>query len=186
MLGGALVEFVGEDAEGKTRSTKQLCYVAKDIGNLYLSRTACEDLGLISQEFPSIGDFSKINVNSSNNKMFENYVVATNKCKKTEQGKCNCSLRKLPPQVPTKLPFPAVPENREKLRDWIISKYAASAFNQCEHQPLPLMKESPPIKLHIDPEAKPVAIHKARPIPIHWRESVKKELERDLRIGVLE
>ena len=69
---------------------------------------------------------------------------------------------------------------------WIIDKYASSAFNQCEHQPLPLMKGSPPIKLHVNPEAEPVAIHKARPVPVHWRDKVLAELERDVRIGVLE
>ena len=43
-----------------------------------------------------------------------------------------------------------------------------------------------PLQLHVDPEAAPVACHKVVPVPLHWREQVKADLERDVRIGVLE
>ena len=99
---------------------------------------------------------------------------------------CSCPVRELPPPFPSKLPFPAVAANREKLKQWIIDRYSSSAFNQCEHQRLPLMKGSPPIKLHVNENARPVAIHMTRPVPIHWMEQVLSELERDVRIGVLE
>ena len=120
----------------------------------------------------------------SKNKDDEAYVVTpSNLCKNSHgstkssvQGSiwvCTCPGRELPPSVPKILPFPASPENREKLKGWILQHYASSAFNHCEHQPLPLMRDSPPINLHVDPNAKPIAIHKARPVPIHWREQVK-------------
>ena len=96
------------------------------------------------------------------------------------------SKRETPPPVPRDLPFPAIAKNRERLREWILNKYASSAFNQCDHQPLPLMRDSPPIQLHVDPTVKPYAIHKPRPVPIHWRDQVKAEVDRDVRIGVLE
>jgi hypothetical protein len=48
------------------------------------------------------------------------------------------------------------------------------------------MQSSPPLELHIDPNANPVATHKPRPIPIHWMRDVKAQLDEDVRLGVLE
>ena len=43
-----------------------------------------------------------------------------------------------------------------------------------------------PLQLHIDPKAKPVAVHKPALVPIHWQDKVYSDLERDYQIGVLE
>ena len=51
--------------------------------------------------------------------------------------------------------------------------------------PLPLMA-GPPLQLHIDPSATPVAVHKVAQEPLHWRAQVKEDIERDVRLGVLE
>ena len=48
------------------------------------------------------------------------------------------------------------------------------------------MMTGPPMKLLIDPEAKPFAVHKPIPIPVHWQEDVYAGLEQDCRLGVLE
>ena len=48
------------------------------------------------------------------------------------------------------------------------------------------MKSNPPLKLHVDPNAKPVAVHTPAQVPLHWREAVKKGLDRDVQLGVLE
>ena len=180
LLGGLLVTFIGEDCLGNMKTSKQLCYVADNIDGVFLSRSACVDLGLIDKNFPTVGTFNSPNLSAmsksnSENKNYESYKFSTanngkNKCSK---GACVCPRRELPPPVPTALPYPAVPENRENIKNWILEHYSSSAFNQCEHQPLPLMKDSPQIKLHIDPNARPVAIHKPRPVPIHWRDQSK-------------
>ena len=60
------------------------------------------------------------------------------------------------------------------------------AFNCCEHQKLPLMKGSPPLKLHIDHAAPPIAVHVPAQVPLHWQLPVKAGLDRDCRLGVLE
>ena len=49
-----------------------------------------------------------------------------------------------------------------------------------------MMRGSPPLKLHIDPNAKPIAVHKFSPVPVHFEEAVKNELDRDVKMGVLE
>ena len=89
--------------------------------------------------------------------------------------------------IPSSLPPGLSASNKDlpALKQWLLDHYAASTFNTCEHQPLPLMK-CEPLELHVDPEAKPIAVHKPGLVPIHWQEQVYKDLERDVRIGVLE
>ena len=78
-------------------------------------------MGLIGQEFPRIGDFSVIN--DVCNKSYESYsaVLSNNQTSKgLDLTGCDCPKRELPPPVPKRLPYPATPENREKIRDWIL------------------------------------------------------------------
>ena len=43
-----------------------------------------------------------------------------------------------------------------------------------------------PMRLYVDPDAKPVAVHRPAVVPIHWEEEVYRDLERDVRRKVLE
>ena len=83
------------------------------------------------------------------------------------------------------MPYPPTEDNLDKLQNWLLDYYKSSTFNVCEHQPLPMMS-GPPMKLTIKPDAKPFAVHKPIPIPVHWQEDVYNGLERDCRLGVLE
>ena len=135
---------------------------------VFLSKRACRDLGIIGEEFP------------------RQVAKCTAVDDEDDTGeRCSCPKRELPPPPP-RLPFPAIPENVEKLENFIKEYYASSAFNRCERQPLPVMNGSPPCRLFVDPEAKPVAIHKSRPVPVHWQKKAKSDLDRDVRLGVLE
>ena len=67
----------------------------------------------------------------------------------------------------------------------MVEHYSASAFNQCTHQELPLMKDAPPLRLHVDPSARPVACHRPGNVPVHLLETVKSGLDRNVRTGVL-
>ena len=87
--------------------------------------------------------------------------------------------------MPTKLPYAPTEENIPKLKEWLLDYYGSTAFNTCEHQELPLMTGEP-LRLHVDPNAKPYAVHKPATVPIHWQEQVHNDLERDVRLGVLE
>ena len=55
----------------------------------------------------------------------------------------------------------------------------------CTHQELPKLK-GPPMHIMINSAAKPVAIQKAIPVPLHYEEQVKLDLQRDVRLGVIE
>ena len=91
-----------------------------------------------------------------------------------DDEKCSCPKRTLPPTDKPVLPCAPTKENLPILKKYILDRYASSAFNTCQHQPLPLMKSNPPLKLHVDPNAKPVAVHTPAQVPLHWREAVKK------------
>ena len=49
-----------------------------------------------------------------------------------------------------------------------------------------MINNAPPLKLFVDDEKTPVAVHKAAPILIHWNDKVKRELDSDVAMGVVE
>ena len=117
-------------------------------------------------------------------------VNQTKQVRHDDQGReladCGCLKRQPAPPPPSSPPFPILPENVGKIRDWILEYYAASSFNICPHQPLPLMTGQPPLRIHVREGTEPVAVHRPSTIPAHWLDQVKAELERDIALGVLE
>ena len=154
------------------RMSRQIVYITDSTDKLFLSMEACKDLGLIPDSFPSATPV-----------MTESSASCTTTC--LEEERCSCPLRQAPPPLPTSLPFPATEENREKLEQWLLDYYRSSTFNVCEHQTLPMMS-GPPMRLFIDEDATPVAHHSPIPVPIHWQEQVKADLDQDVRLGVIE
>ena len=146
-----------------------MVYFNTDTHKLYLSRSACVDLDLISKQFPAS------ETNDANAEIRQN-----------TRAPCGCLLRLPPPDTQSmEPPFPLTAENRLKIENYLKDQYASSAFNVCTHQPLPMMT-GPPMRLLIDPDAKPTAFHTPLTVPLHWMEEVKADLDRDVRLGVLE
>ena len=56
LLGGVLIKISGKDKEGNIRVSKQLAYVAEEVSRIFLSKQASEDLGIIGDTFPTIGE----------------------------------------------------------------------------------------------------------------------------------
>lgn len=170
ILGGVFIKV-----RGKTHSTRQICYIQNKDSKIYLSRHACENLGIIPKTFPQIGDVT--------------VLTETENAGCTETGhnkhRCTCPKRESPPPPPKTLPFAATPENRSKLKAWIMDRYKSSTFNTCENQELNKMT-GPPLKIDIDPNATPVAVHTPIPVPVHWKDQVKAQLDRDVKLGVIE
>ena len=181
LLGGMFLNISGMEKDGNTRVSKQLCYVSRYCSALFLSKAACRDLGNMDKKFPTIGNtehstVANLGEQEKDNKEFSGYGTKTEmklskakstiKCEHDKEMTCVCPRRSIAPDAPTALPFPATKDNHGKLQQWIIDRYSASAFNQCECQPLPLMTNSLPLKLYIDPQTKPVAIHCANPLPV--------------------
>ena len=149
--------------------TKQMTYITDSSDKLFLSREACVALGIIHNHFSQT-------------------LASTQQCThaihvhEPTTASCYCPKRQLPHPPPESLPFPATEENRDKLQQYLLSYYGSSTFNTCEHQQLPLMN-CPPLKLMVNPNAKPVAHHTPVPVPLHSREAVKQGLDQDLQRG---
>ena len=156
LVGGLLITISATGPEVTIRSGDHMCYISENVNRLFLSKAACRDLGIISENFPEVGAADNLN--------------SINKCDLVDPDKpdsCKCPKRVRTPDPPEKIPLPPVEENIPKLKQFILEWYGDSAFNCCEQQPFPLMKESPPMRLFADKEAKPVAFHKPFPIPLH-------------------
>ena len=167
ILGAAIVRLCGISKTGKQLQTRQILYVTDNADKLFISREACIALGMISKDFPTIGEMASLDMSSQPS------II------------CECPRRRPPPSRPTILPFPATQQNVPKLKQYLLDYYRSSTFNTCEHKPLPLM-EGPPMKLMVDKDATPVAHHTPVPVPLHWQEQVKADIDRDVSLGVQE
>ena len=88
------------------------------------------------------------------------------------------------PDRPEQPPFSATEENIPRLKAWLMEKFETSSFNISS---APMAKMSgPPMKIHVDPDARPIAIHKPISIPHHWQAQVKADLDRDVKLGIIE
>ena len=175
ILGAVILRLSGKSGSGKVIETAQICYVTDMIEGAYLSREACTTLGIIPSDFPRIGSATQQPMS----------VSSAAASPRDEECECSCPIRTKPPPLPTALPFLATDANRTALQNWILDRYRSSTFNTCECQTIPLM-EGPPLELHVDPEAKPIAVHKPIPVPLHWQQEVKESIDRDVKRGVLE
>ena len=188
IAGGILLTITGTNPlTGVSRCTRQLAYVSKLVSIPYLSKEACLDLGMIPKDFPSIGSCDNKNPTVKH----ASATALIGSCENTgvprsDDIPCNCPVRQMPSDIPPELPCAPTKENLPRIKQYILDRYASSGFNVCEHQPLPLMKDSPPLRLFVDEAAKPVAIHSPSAIPIHWAKDAKAGLDRDVRLGVVE
>ena len=169
ILGAVVLRFSGKSHSGQILETRQIVYVTSDTDKLFLSREACTALGMITENFPSVGEMNK----------------GDQAARITQHAPCDCPPPGKPPPKPTELPFPATEDNRESLQQWLLKYYKSSTFNTCEHQLLPLM-DSVPMRLMVDPKAEPVAHHTPVPVPLHWQDQVKAGLDQDVAQGVIE
>ena len=198
LVGGILIRITATNPKtGISCVTRQLAYVSKSVKSVYLSRDACEDLGTISSSFPEIGSVNTIQNAPAHHIDTIQYTIGriseTQILKCTNTGvigpddiPCSCPTRTLPQADPPVLPCEPTQANLPTLKQYIMERFKSSAFNCCERQPLPTMTGMPPMRLFVDPNAKPVAINNASPIPIHWKDAVKGGLDRDERLGVIE
>ena len=178
---GALLLRIRGTVSG-SRSALQIFYVADNVSRIYLSLSCLKSLGVLPPDFPRVAlAEDTLEVAAAEVRKCSNDGVVLQ-----GQQACKCPQRALPPSTPPSLPCPATPENLPELKQYLLDRYAPSTFNCCEHQPLPLLQDSPPLQLHVDPTVRPVAAHVPAQVPLHWQLPVKEGLDRDCRLGVIE
>ena len=55
IIGSVVVRLTGRSPTGESLETRQILYVTDTANKLFLSQEACEDLGLVSSDFPRVG-----------------------------------------------------------------------------------------------------------------------------------
>ena len=186
--GGILLKVTAFNTKtGLAKHTRQLAYVSRHVHITYLSLSACIDLGLVPANFPEVGSCDTPDmahlcpVTSPLSQPCSNTGVLG-----PNETPCQCPRRQLPPTSSAHLPCAPTPANLPTLKQYILDRYSSSAFNCCEKQALPLMDGSPPLRIFVDDDATPVAVHTPSQVPLHWQQDVKRGLDRDCHLGVLE
>ena len=171
-------------------SVRVMFYVLKKGGDL-LSRHTCERLGVIDAEFPKVGKHLHrvCALKSGGSKELhghdgEDGYQEVGICDPDSPLPCRCPRRRVV-DPPERIPFPANTGNRAKLEELIKEYYSDSAFSQCKRQTMPCT-EGPPMRIHTDPSAVPLAVHKPIAVPLHYRAEVKANIDADVKRGVLE
>ena len=155
-----------------------LLYIVDGIKTLYLSQTSLKQLGAIPGCFPLVPDPEPAALDAvEQGTDLDGY--------RGPLAECGCPLRVETPDPPD-LEKPVKTYSREELERILVRHYRGSTFNTFEHQQLPYMSGSPPLEIKVDPKVRPFACHTPAAVPAHWRDQVKKDLERDERLGVIE
>ena len=94
-----------------------------------------------------------------------------------------CLARKLPPTGKLVPPVALGEDTIGVVQEWFKEQFAASTFNTCKHQPLPMMKGAKPMRLLVKEDAVAHAVHKPATIPAHWQQKVQDDIERDIQLG---
>ena len=93
IIGCIILRLSGTSAAGVHHETRQIVYVTEASNKLFLSREACVALGLVSRNFPAVGENS------------EELTEAAASETAIDDTQCNCPRRaqEIPP-IPTQLP----------------------------------------------------------------------------------
>ena len=80
ILGATFLHLSGTDDTGRVFKTRQMTYITDSSDKFFLSKEACRALGVISEDFPRIGEYSGPSTNphqldSTNNKKQQGGVI---------------------------------------------------------------------------------------------------------------
>ena len=80
------------------------------------------------------------------------------------------------------LPFPPKEENIGRLKDHLINSFPEVFVRSTPFKSM----NCKPVHIHLKDDAIPAAIHVPIPIPLHWKEEIKADLDRDVKNGIIE
>ncbi len=159
-----------------------MVHISENTCGLYLSETALKELGVIHRGFPEQCDgcpctacVGGLSVGASSEGIC---------C--VDDGAGECLERTTTPERPDRIPFEPTKENLEKLERWLLDKFSLSAFNTCSHSPLQGMTGVPMKAMRKKVGKNHPAAYTPIPVAFHWKKQVKADLDRDVRLGIIE
>ena len=128
--GAVLIRLSGVTADGSHLEAAAMANTIPDANACFLSKDAMIQLGIVSSPFPQIGSTSAT----------ESAHIGACKLSESEDpgdsinstvDVCGRRRRSLPPSKPKRLPLECTPKNTDKMKSWLIERYASSTLNQC-------------------------------------------------------
>ena len=141
------------------RSTVQEVYFIESVERMYLSFTTCKELGLVHADFPQPSPL----------------VAGT--------GLVGDDVSSDIPARPTSMPLQPLKKNVARLEEWLLRQFSSSTFN-ADRYPLRVM-QGPPHRIHLKEGARPHTCHTPASVPKHWANEVKRQLDDDVKGGVI-
>ena len=157
--------------------SRQMVHISNNIRGLYLSETALKQLGVIHRDFPKREDNCTCVACAGASPV-------AGCC--TDDGAETCVERTDTPERPESIPFAPIQENVGKLERWFLEYFASSAFNTCTHSPLQSMTGVPMKAIKKKDDTRNPKWYTPIPVPFHWKRQVKADLDRDVRLGIIE
>ena len=175
--GAFTAEFEGDAPNGEQISCRAVVYVTESVKGFFVSLDTLICLKVVDTEFPTIGSCPILSPCTVG--------AMTSNAMSCEDKSCDCPRRSKVPPRPKALPFPAIPENNGRMKQWLLDYFGSSTFNICPHRPLQEM-DGPPIEIHMDESAEPYVCKTPALISLHWQERVENDIKRDEALGILE
>ena len=198
--GAFLSRITGRSPRGDAVTCRSMVYVSSAVRGMYLSHSSMMGLGIVGCEFPVVGVVGqqperevssgvaggdRLGRGTSSLHAVRGLGSGCVNPPASSSHPCSCPQRTAPPSRPSELPFAPVRENNDRMKKWLLARYATSTFNTCPHRPLSCM-DGPPVEIHVDPSATPRAVHTPAAVALHWQQRVYEDLLRDEALGVIE
>ena len=153
-----------------SNTTQQPLYICDKVDRIYFGRSGCIDAKILPECFPF-----PMQIEQNQAAAIEHGPAATAAPSSVEAADA--------PERPTKMPFPATEDNVAKLKQHLIQSFSKTAFSKSG--PFKAMNTKP-VHIHLKEDATPFATHVPIPVPIHWKEEIKANIDRDVANGVIE
>ena len=178
-ISGAILVRVEVEIKKEKHRCATMVYVSPSCEGFYLSLEAMLDLNLLqtlTHDGP-INAACKVTTEATTDADAQTPKAPKHPTMSSDEP-CACPVRAPPPSRPDKLPFPATPENNDKMEKWLLESFASSTFNKCPRQHLPEMS-GPPVEIHLKDGAIPYKAQTAVSIPLNWQAGVREQLKSD-------
>ena len=111
ILGAIILRFSGTSQSGQARETRQIVHITNDSNKLFLSQETCTALGIISGNFPTVGEApqpSTVNEKQKPSDAAEqiHLTPTSNTLESAHHPPCNCPHHTAPPTKPTQATIP--------------------------------------------------------------------------------